>query len=64
MDKENLLKEAYGLRYHFYNTYADKEDKWHEKYKGHQLYEIVVESFDYRFHEIASVMPKLLEKIK
>ena len=64
MDKQNLLKEAYSLRYEFFNFYENKENKWHEKYKDHQLYEIVVESFDYRFHEIGEVMPKLLEKIK
>jgi hypothetical protein len=64
MDKEKLIKEAYTLRYQFFNLYENKENKWHEKYKDHQLYEIVVESFDYKFHEIADTMPKLLEKLK
>ncbi len=64
MSEEELLKEAFSLRYHFFNTYENKENKWHEKYKDHQLYEIVIESFDYKFHEIANTMPKLLQKIK
>lgn len=56
------LKEAYKLRYEYYNFYENKESKWHEKYKKHKLYDVVVESLEYRFHEIANVMPKLLRK--
>lgn len=58
------LKEAYKLRYEYYNFYENKESKWHERYKKHNLYEVVVESFEYRFHEIANVMPELLKKSK
>lgn len=63
MTKTNLEKEAYKLRYEFYNLYENKEIKWHEKYKKHHLYEVVVESFNYKFNEIAVEMPKLLNKL-
>ena len=63
MADNNLEKEAYKLRYEFYNLYENKENKWHEKYKNHRLYKIVVESFNYKFSEITVEMPKLLEKI-
>ncbi|RXK14228.1 hypothetical protein CP965_01920 [Halarcobacter mediterraneus] len=62
--KKEIEKEAYKLRFEYYNLYENKELKWHEKYKKHYLYNIVVESFNYKFHEIGQVMPKLLEKIK
>jgi hypothetical protein len=58
------LNEAYKLRYEYYNLYENKESKWHEKYKKHRLYKIVVKSFDYKFSQIAGVMPKLLEELK
>lgn len=58
------LKEAYKLRYEYYNFYENKESKWHERYKKHKLYDIVVESLEYRFHEIANIMPELLKKLK
>jgi len=61
---EKQLKEAYKLRNEFYNLYENKEEKWHQKYKAHPLYEIVVESFNYRFHEIGQIMPTLLQKEK
>ncbi|PLY05821.1 MAG: hypothetical protein C0625_11960 [Arcobacter sp.] len=64
MKENSLEKEAYKLRYEFYNLYINKENKWNEKYKNHHLYKIVVESFNYRFSEIGVEMPKLLEKIK
>lgn len=57
-----LEMEAYKLRFEFYNQYENKEEKWHRKYKTHKLYDIVIESFNYKFHEIGEVMPKLLEK--
>ena len=57
-----LLKTAYKLRFEYYNFYENKESRWHDKYKNHNLYEIVVESFDYKYSEIGVVMPKLLEK--
>lgn len=41
-----------------------KKNKWHETYKKHQLYDVVVKSLDYKFHEIGQAMPKLLEDIK
>ena len=63
MERNSLEKEAYKLRYEYYNLYVNKESKWHEKYKNHQLYDVVVESFKYKFHEIAEEMPKLLKKI-
>ncbi|RXJ78833.1 hypothetical protein CRV03_02040 [Arcobacter sp. F155] len=61
--KEKLEKEAYKLRFEYFNLYEDKETKWHEKYRNHDLYNIVVKSLDYRFHEIGQVMPKLLEEV-
>ena len=64
LQQNSLENEAYKLRYEFYNLYVNKESKWHEKYKNHQLYEIVVEGFKYRFHEIGEVMPQLLKKIQ
>lgn len=59
---QKKLKEAYKLRYEYFNLFVDKEDKWHKKYKNHELYTIVQESFNYNFKEIAEVMPKLLNK--
>ncbi|MFA7570267.1 MAG: hypothetical protein WCY75_03335 [Sulfurimonadaceae bacterium] len=61
---KDLQKVAYHLRYEYYNVYENKESKWHEKYKHHRLYPVVVESFNYRFHEIGQIMPTLLEKLK
>lgn len=61
MANNNIEQEAYKLRYEFFNLYENKEDKWHEKYKNHRLYELVVKSFNYKFHEIAVEMPKLLK---
>lgn len=57
-----LLKTAYKLRFEYYNFYENKESQWHDKYKNHKLYDIVVESFNYKYSEIGVVMPKLLEK--
>ena len=62
MNENETLKEAYRLRYEFYNLYEKKENKWHDKYKNHRLYETVVKSFNYKFNEIAVEMPKLLKK--
>ncbi|WP_419773569.1 hypothetical protein [Halarcobacter sp.] len=62
--KEKLEKEAYKLRFEYFNLYENKETKWHEKYRNHDLYNIIVKSLDYRFHEIGNVMPKLLEELK
>lgn len=59
---EEKLKEAYKLRYEYFNLFVDKEDKWHNKYKNHDLYTIVQESFNYDFKEIGEIMPKLLKK--
>ena len=42
--------------------YESKEDIWHKKYKEHNLYNVVVKSFEYDFKEIAEMMPKLLEQ--
>ncbi len=61
---KDLEREAYKLRNEFYNMYENKESRWHEKYKHHPLYCVVVESFNYRFHEIGQKMPMLLEKFK
>lgn len=61
--KEKLEKEAYKLRFEYFNLYENKETTWHEKYRNHDLYNIVVKSLDYRFHEIGQVMPKLLEEL-
>lgn len=60
---KDLQQEAYRLRNEFYNKYEDNEAKWHEKYESHLLYAVVVESFNYKFHEIGQVMPVLLEII-
>lgn len=61
-----LLKQAFALRFEYYNFYENKEDKWHEKYKNHKLYNVVVKSFKYDFKQIAMQMPKLIlqENIK
>lgn len=61
---KDLEREAYKLRNEFYNMYENKEAKWHEKYKHHPLYSVVIESFNYRFHEIGQIMPMLLDKLK
>lgn len=59
---EKRLKEALKLRFMYYNIYENKENIWHEKYKSHDLYSVVVKSLDYDFKEIALMMPKLLEE--
>lgn len=59
---KSLLKEALRLRFEYYNLYENKEDKWHKKYKNHELYKVVVESFKYDFTQIAQKMPELLKK--
>ncbi len=59
---EKHLKEALRLRFMYYNTYENKEKIWHEKYKGHDLYSIVVKSLEYDFKDIGLMMPKLLEE--
>lgn len=61
--KEKLIKDAYRLRFEYYNSFEGKEEKWHEKYKSHELYKVVVKSFEYDFKKIAEVMPKLIEEI-
>lgn len=60
--QEKLLKEAYKLRYEYYNAFEKKEEKWHELYKKHKLYEVVVKSFEYDFKKIGIMMPKLIEE--
>ncbi|MGA1932915.1 hypothetical protein ACH5BF_09390 [Arcobacter sp. YIC-464] len=52
------------LRFEYYNLYENKEQKWHKKYEGHKLYEVVVKSFEYDFKDIGLMMPKLLAKYK
>lgn len=64
MDEQKLIKEAYKLRYEYYNFYENKKSKWHEKYKKHDLYLTVTKSFEYKFHEIGTVMPKLIKNLK
>lgn len=59
---DSLLKEAYRLRFEYYNFFENKESKWHEKYKNHELYHIVIESFNYDYKQIGVIMPKLIEK--
>ena len=59
---KNILKTALRLRFEYYNLYESKEDIWHKKYKEHNLYNVVVKSFEYDFKEIAEMMPKLLEQ--
>lgn len=62
MNKQTL-QEAYKLRFEYFNFYENKESDWHNKYKKHKLYDIVVESFNYKYNEIGIIMPKLLEKL-
>lgn len=59
---KNKLKIALRLRFEYYNSYEGKENIWHEKYKEHNLYSVVVKSFEYDFKKIAEMMPKLLEQ--
>jgi len=61
MDK-NLLKEAYRLRFEYYNFFGNKESKWHEKYKNHKLYNVVQKSFDFDYKQIGQIMPKLIKE--
>ena len=60
----NQLKTALQLRFEYYNLYEGKEYIWHEKYIEHDLYNVVVKSFNYDFKEIGEMMPKLLEQGK
>ena len=59
---KNILKTALRLRFEYYNLYEGKEDIWHKKYKEHNLYNVVVKSFEYDFKKIGEMMPKLLEQ--
>ena len=59
---KNQLKTALRLRFEYYNLHEGKEDNWHKKYKEHNLYNVVVKSFEYDFKEIGEMMPKLLEQ--
>lgn len=59
---DKLIKEAYKLRYLYFNVYEGKENKWHEKYKDNKLYDVVVKSFEYDFKLIGQKMPELLEE--
>ena len=61
---EQDLKEAYRLRFEFFNLYENKEKRWHQKYSHHHLYPLVIESFKYPFSEIGVQMPKLIEELK
>ncbi len=61
MKEQQLLKEAYKLRYEYYNFYENKEKKWHEKYKNHDLYNTVLKSLNYKFNEIGTIMPQLIK---
>ena len=61
---EKDLKDAYRLRYEYYNFYENKEHKWHERYKEHKLYKAVIESFEYDFKQIGKIMPKLIEEFR
>lgn len=60
--EEKLIKEAYKLRFEFYNLYESKESKWHEKYKNHKLYYVVTKSFLYDYKQIGIIMPKLIKE--
>ncbi len=59
---ENQLKTALRLRFEYYNNFEGNEKVWHERYKEHALYKVVVKSFEYDFKEIGKMMPKLLEQ--
>lgn len=56
------LKKTLQMRFEYYNLYEKEEHKWHEKYKNHNLYAVVLKSLEYDFKEIALIMPKLLEQ--
>ncbi|WP_321315807.1 hypothetical protein [Halarcobacter sp.] len=60
--QEELTKEAYKIRFEYFNIYENKENKWHEKYKNHRLYSLVVKSLKYNYKEIGLMMPKLIEE--
>ncbi|RXJ86481.1 hypothetical protein [Arcobacter sp. CECT 8985] len=59
--EEKLLTEAYKLRFEYFNLYENKQEKWHQKYKNHKLYELVNCSFDYNYRQIGQEMPKLIK---
>ena len=61
---EEKLKISLRLRFEYFNTFEGKENIWHEKYKEHELYDVVVKSFEYDFKEIGKMMPILLEEIE
>ncbi len=61
---EEKLKISLRLIFEYFNTFEGKEDIWHKKYKEHELYDIVVKSFEYDFKKIGEMMPKLLEQGK
>ncbi|AXX92500.1 hypothetical protein CPU12_09320 [Malaciobacter molluscorum LMG 25693] len=60
--EDKILKEAYKLRFEYYNLYEMKQNRWHDKYKNHKLYETVKQSFEYDYKQIGQMMPKLIEK--
>ncbi|WP_320034101.1 hypothetical protein [Halarcobacter sp.] len=58
--EKKLITEAYKIRFEYFNIYENKENRWHEKYKNHDLYSIVVKSLKYNYKEIGLMMPKLI----
>lgn len=60
--RNKQLYEAFRLRFEYYNLYENKEEKWHKKYKNHDLYKVVIKSFDYGFKEIGIEMPKIFDE--
>lgn len=59
---EEALKTALKMRFLYYNFYEGKEELWHQKYKNHNLYDVVVKSFEYDFKKVAKMLPKLLKE--
>ena len=59
---EVKLKKSLQMRFEYYNLYEKKEHKWHGKYRNHDLYNVVLESLEYDFKDIALLMPKLLKQ--
>lgn len=62
MDKN--LKTALKMRFEYYNLYESKEELWHEKYKNHNLYSVVIKSFEYDYKQIGEILPELLKDLK
>lgn len=62
MKKEELIKEYIQMRSYYYNFTGEKIKEFDDKYKGHRLYQYVVETLDTSFRDVHQTAEKAVEK--